>query len=61
MSPFEPKPPPRNGLRMWILSCAMPNNSATRASDSMRPWVGMSICRLSPSQLATIACGSIAL
>ena len=31
IKPLEPKPPPRNGLRMWMFSGAMPNSPAMRA------------------------------
>ena len=59
--PFDPKPPPRKGLRMWMFSGGMPNRPAIRSRDMIRLWVGMSIERLSPSHAATIECGSIAL
>src|SRR6266851_5565398 len=61
MKPFEPKPPPRKGLRMWILSGEMPNSPAIRPCAMARPWLGVSIDSVSPSHAATIACGSMAL
>ena len=61
ISPFEPKPPPRNGLRMWMFSGAMPNSPAMRPCAIAMPWLGVSSVSVSPSQAATMACGSIAL
>ena len=61
MKPLEPKPPPRNGLRMWILSGDMPKSPARRPCAITRPWLGVSTESVSPSHAATIACGSIAL
>jgi hypothetical protein len=60
-NPFEPNPPPKNGLRMWMFSGGRPNNSAIRAHAITSAWLGVSIESVSPSQAATIACGSMAL
>ncbi len=61
ISPLEPKPPPRKGLRIWIFSGAMPKSPAMRPWAMARPWLGVSMESVSPSHAATIACGSIAL
>ncbi len=59
--PLEPKPPPRNGLRMWMLPAGMPKRPAMRAWAMAMPWLGVSIWSVSPSQAATMAWGSMAL
>ncbi len=60
-TPLDPKPPPRNGLRMWMSAGSMPNSPAMRACAIVMPWLGVSRTRRSPSHAATTACGSIAL
>ena len=59
--PFEPKPPPRNGLRTWMSSGLMPNSPATRPCAIAMPWLGVSRVSRSPSHSATMAWGSMAL
>ena len=60
-TPFEPKPPPRWGLSIWMSSGRMPNRPASRACDMASAWVGIRSVSRSPSQLATAAWGSMAL
>src|SRR5258706_154554 len=46
--PFEPKPPPKKGLRIWIFSGEMPKSPASRPWAMARPWLGVSIESVSP-------------
>ena len=49
------------GCGCGCFSGAMPNSPAMRPCAMARPWLGVSIDSASPSQAATIACGSIAI
>ena len=61
MIAFEPKPPPRKGLRKSTFSAGMPKKPAKIALDIAIAWFGVSMVSRSPLHSATMACGSIAL
>ena len=58
---FDPKPPPRNGLRSVTFSGGMPKKAAKARCAIAIAWFGVSSVSRSPSHAATIACGSMAL
>ena len=58
---FDPKPPPRKGLRTWTFSGGMPKKPAMLSRVIESAWLGVSTVSMSPSHSATTAWGSMAL